>query len=295
MQLVPESEPEPRYSYYLPHHGVLRKSGMMTKLRVVFNGSSRTDTGVSLNDLLHTGAKLQTDLPNVLIWFRQFRYVFSSDVEKMYRQIKVHQDDLNFQRILWRDHSSRTITYQLATVTYGLTCAPFLALRILEQFVHDEGQRFPLAVPVLTKGRYVDDVFGGAWLYSTNSRDCPAVKWYMHGGFPLRKWISNDLEVLRCITSEKRIEALTIPIEENSCIQVLGLSWNPTSNMFHFVINLPTTNILTKREILSTIAKLFDPLGLISPVIIKAKIFIQELWTIKLDWDDPLPPEVTAK
>jgi len=67
-QILPD-EPEPKNVYYLPHHGVLRDHSLTTKLRVVFNGSSFTTSGFSLNDVLHTGAKLQTDLFNVLIWF----------------------------------------------------------------------------------------------------------------------------------------------------------------------------------------------------------------------------------
>ncbi|XP_011883957.1 PREDICTED: uncharacterized protein LOC105571095 [Vollenhovia emeryi] len=93
MTRVPESQPEPSLTYYLPHHGVMRENSSTTRLRVVFNGSSRTSSGHSLNDLLHTGAKLQVDLLNVLLWFRLFRYVFSSDMEKMFRQINIHESD----------------------------------------------------------------------------------------------------------------------------------------------------------------------------------------------------------
>lgn len=85
MKKVPDSQPEPQHTFYLPHHGVWRENSLTTKLRVVFNGLPRISSGLSLNDILHTGAKLQIDLFDVLIWFRQFRYVFSSDVEKMYR------------------------------------------------------------------------------------------------------------------------------------------------------------------------------------------------------------------
>ena len=85
MRRVPSSQPEPSLVYYLPHHGVLREQSLTTKLRVVFNGSSPTTTGVSLNDLLHTGAKLQTDLFDVLLWFRLSLYVFIADIEKMFR------------------------------------------------------------------------------------------------------------------------------------------------------------------------------------------------------------------
>jgi len=93
MVLVPATLPEPSFTYYLPHHGVLRASSSTTKLRVVFNGSSKTKSRLSLNDILHTGPKLQNNLFDVLIWFRQFAYVFSSDIEKMYRQIDIHHDD----------------------------------------------------------------------------------------------------------------------------------------------------------------------------------------------------------
>jgi len=92
MKAISLNQPEPTIKFYLPHHGVWKESSVTTKLRVVFNGSSKSDSGFSLNDLLYTGPKLQTELFDVLIWFRQFRHVFMSDIEKMYRQIAVHPD-----------------------------------------------------------------------------------------------------------------------------------------------------------------------------------------------------------
>lgn len=296
MRRVPDDEPEPSLPFYLPHHGVVRENSLTTKLRVVFNGSSRSSTGVSLNDLLHTGAKLQLDLFDVLIWFRQFRYVFSTDVEKMYRQIKVHPTDWNFQRILWLDESHHIVTYQLTTLTYGLACAPLLALRVLNQLVADEGANFPLAVPVIQRGRYVDDLFGGS---NSIQHACDIVKQLnqlcMAGGFPLQKWISNNSELLDSIPVERRVNSTCLQIEDTTAIQVLGLCWKPAADNFQFTLNLASSSVITKRSVLSTIARLFDPLGLISPVIIQAKIFIQELWTIKIDWDDPLPQHLSAK
>lgn len=233
---------------------------------------------------------MQVDLFEVLIWFRKFRYVFSADVEKMYRQIKVSQSDWDFQRILWFDSSKNITTYQLTTVTYGLACAPFLALRSFEQLVNDEGNKFPLAVPVLREGRYVDDIFGGGNSVSQAQEVAKqTMQLCMAGGFPLQKWVSNHPSILRSIPTDKQADSLTIKIEENTIIQTLGLSWRPSSDSFHFITEMSSITTITKRTVLSTIAKLFDPLGLISPVIIKAKILMQELWSIKLEWDDPLP------
>ncbi|KMQ88503.1 pao retrotransposon peptidase superfamily [Lasius niger] len=137
--------------YYLPHLGVLRENSRTTKLRVVFNGSSRTSSGLSLNNILHAGAKLQTDISEILLWTRTHKILFSTDIVKMFRQIAVQEDDWDLQRILWHGQDGRPVAYRLTTVTYGLNCAPFLALRTIQQLVNDEGHRFPKAIIPLTK------------------------------------------------------------------------------------------------------------------------------------------------
>jgi len=295
MNLVSNSQAKPKIFYYLPHHGVIRESSSTTKLRVVFNGSSRTTTGVSLNDLLHTGSKLQVDVFDVLVWFRQFQYVFSSDIEKMYRQIKVHQEDWNFQRIFWINQEKDIVSYQLTTVTYGLACAPFLALRTLVQLVEDEGHKYPLAVPSLTQGRYVDDIFGGADSISQAQEIVRQLNSIcMAGGFPLQKWISNHPAILESISPERHAKSISLQFDEATITHVLGLCYNTSADAFHFSItSIPSA--MTKRTILSTIAKVFDPLGLLAPVTITAKILIQELWSLKLGWDDSLPLPTSTK
>ncbi|XP_034935545.1 uncharacterized protein [Chelonus insularis] len=133
--------------YYLPYHGVLRKDSVTTKLCVVFIESS--SSGFSVNDIQHTSAKVQKDITDVLIWIRQHKFVFTSDITKMYRRIKVHQDDWDLQRIFWVNEHSNIIPYQLTTVTYSIRSAPFQAIHTLIQLVKDEGHRFPLAVDSL--------------------------------------------------------------------------------------------------------------------------------------------------
>ncbi|XP_034195121.2 uncharacterized protein LOC117611275 [Osmia lignaria lignaria] len=113
--------------YYLPHHGVLRLDSSTAKLRVVFNGSKATTSGKSVNDLMHTGANLLLNVTDVLIWFHHYHHIFATDITKMYRQVAVHKDDWDLQRILWIDEDQNVIPYQLTTVTYGTKAAPFLA------------------------------------------------------------------------------------------------------------------------------------------------------------------------
>ncbi|XP_038106663.1 uncharacterized protein LOC119766285 [Culex quinquefasciatus] len=102
---VGPSEP-PGSAYYLPHHCVLRPSSTTTKLRVVFDGSARTSTGVSINDALKVAPTVQNDLLSILLNFRCYRYVFTTDIPKMFRQIELHPEDTPYQRILWRDDRS---------------------------------------------------------------------------------------------------------------------------------------------------------------------------------------------
>lgn len=296
MKRVENTQCEPEKVYYLPHHGVYREHSLSTKLRVVFNGSSKTTTGYSLNQILHSGAKLQLNLFNVLIWFRMFQYVFFADIEKMYRQIQVHPSDWNYQRIIWIESLGNLIIYTLRTVTYGLICAPFLALRTFEQLILDEGHRFPLALPTMKKGRYVDDFFGGEDTLECTRKVVEQVNNFcMAGGFPLKKWVSNNPEVLSSIPSDQRLDTSAVQIDEAPIIRTLGLSWHPDVDQFRFTLNLEEPKIISKRTILSTISKIFDPLGFLSPITITGRILIQELWSSGLDWDEKLPPTLINK
>ena len=124
-------------SYYWPHHGVLKPDSTTNKLRVMFNGSNPRSTGKSISDIMYTGANLLLDISDVLIWIRHHRYIFATDITKMYRQVKVHEDDWDHLRILPIGAELKETAYQLTLVTYGTKAAPFLAVRALLQLVDD--------------------------------------------------------------------------------------------------------------------------------------------------------------
>ncbi|XP_058817062.1 uncharacterized protein LOC131680358 [Topomyia yanbarensis] len=149
-------------NFYLPHHAILRPDSTTTKTRVVFDGSSKTTSKLSLNDLCYIGPTVQPPLIATILNFRLPQYVITADIEKMYRQIAVHQDDRALQQILWRIQPTDPVsTYQLTTVTYGTACAPYLATRALNQLAEDDGERFPLAARVVKRAFYVDDCLAG--------------------------------------------------------------------------------------------------------------------------------------
>lgn len=155
MRLAPTTETPLPCLVYIPHLPVIRDSSATTRLRVVFNASSRTSNGTSLNEHLLVGAKLQTDLSAVILRWQQYRYVYTADITKMYRQILVDQRDVDYQRILWQENDSDSLReYQLLTVTYGTVSAPFQALRVIRQLAPDDGNSFPLAVSVLNHNMF---------------------------------------------------------------------------------------------------------------------------------------------
>lgn len=281
--------------YYIPHHAVMKPSSTSTKFRVVFDASAKTSSGKSLNDELMVGPVIQQSLMSIILRWRKHRIVFTADISKMYRQILVDKSDQEFQRILWKEAADKQIQeYKLATVTYGTACAPFLAIRTLHQLALDEESNYPRATQILKHDFYVDDVLsGGNTINEAITMQKELKNLLQSGGFQLRKWSSNCSELLNKVTKEDRETSLPLEIHQDNVIKTLGIIWNPGTDTFEFRthsdINVITT---TKRELLSEVSQLFDPLGWISPVTIKAKIMFQKLWLTKTTWNDPVPKEV---
>uniref|UniRef100_A0A0A9XSN0 Actin cytoskeleton-regulatory complex protein SLA1 n=1 Tax=Lygus hesperus TaxID=30085 RepID=A0A0A9XSN0_LYGHE len=107
--MVKANEPPKGLSYYVPHHCIFRPGDEMSRFRVVFDCFMKTDNGVSLNQVLHVGPKLQMDIIDILVRFRIHDIVFTTDIRQMYRNIRVHENDLDFQRIFWRFDSKHLL------------------------------------------------------------------------------------------------------------------------------------------------------------------------------------------
>nr|XP_040219997.2 uncharacterized protein LOC120948080 [Anopheles coluzzii] len=191
-------------AYYLPYHPVFKASSTTTKVRVAFDGSAKTSTGYSLNDILCVGPIVQDELLDIVLRFRTYQIALVGDIAKMYRQI-------------------------------------------------------------------------------------------LNGRFELRKWTSNNLSVLSGLSTEYIGTHSSLHFIPNETVKALGISWKPESDELCFESNTEADEATsTKRSILSSIAKMYDPLGLIAPVIVRAKMLIQELWLLKSGWDEPVPNHIYA-
>ncbi|XP_049884837.1 uncharacterized protein LOC126379881 isoform X3 [Pectinophora gossypiella] len=280
---------KPPVSYFIPHHAVMREKSESTKLRVVYDASCRTSSGFSINDLQMIGPNIQDSLFNILVRFREYNYVMTGDIEKMYRQVQVDDCDRDLQLILWRsDPSSPLKTYRLNTVTYGFASASYLSTRCIWQL--GEESYDPLIKTILQNDFYVDDLITGAQteqelLYIQDS----VVRALSSGCFNLRKFRSNSRGVLQNTLASSH-DNLTL----SQTYDTLGLNWNPDTDTLQFPMSVQgrESNVTTKRSILSQTFQIFDPLGLLSLCTIKPKILMQRLWASKIEWDSVVPSDI---
>ncbi|XP_055941878.1 uncharacterized protein LOC129971925 [Argiope bruennichi] len=278
-------------SYYLPDHGVYKPENSTTKLRVVFNASAPSTSGQSLNDLLLAGA-VKENIFEIMTRFRTYKYAFTADIKKMYRQILIDESQRNLLKILWKDNMNQSpTTYRLNTVTYGTKSAPFLAIRCLKQLALDEAKKFPLASQVTLTEVYMDDfVSGAATLEAAQELQRQLIQMLQTCGMELHKWTSNSSELINNSSEETNQQYFLV--DRHSSVKALGLNWQPKEDYFLFKVDLKIKPFYTKRDVLSVIARLHDPLGLVGPVITKAKIFMQKLWIQQLNWEDTLPQSI---
>ncbi|XP_055633918.1 uncharacterized protein LOC129774235 [Toxorhynchites rutilus septentrionalis] len=296
MKLVPEQElkRDKRIAFYLPHHPVFKELSSTTKIRPVFDGSSKTSSNYSLNDGLMLGPVIQDTLFDLLLRFRKYFVALVADIEKMYLQVMVHPDDTALLRILYRFSPSEPIaTYEMSRVTFGLAPSSFLATRCLQQLALDDGDQHPRAKAALVNDFYVDDFIGGA-----NSEEEAILlrheleQLLSKGGFRLRKWVSNLETVLTGLPLGELGKSSTLNFEQER-VKTLGVNWQPGPDLLSIdVSGFAVSGQWTRRKVYSVIAQLFDPTGITAPVITWAKIRMQLLWVATQGWDDSLSPDL---
>jgi hypothetical protein len=208
----PATEPDASNEYFLPHHAIIKPDSSTTKLRVVFDASAKSSTGLSLNDVIKVGATIQQELFEILLRFRKYQYAFTSDIGKMYRQVLIHEDHHKLQQILWRNDPFQEISaFSLKTVTYGTASAPFLATRALQQLAEDEQSKFPIAAITTKNDFYVDDVLSGAnSLPEALELQSQLINLLKLGGFELHKWCANTPALLSNVPHDRREKKLEL-------------------------------------------------------------------------------------
>lgn len=272
-------------TYWIPHHCV------QDKFRVVFDASCKTTTGLSLNDTQLVGEKLQGELIYILYRFRCFKFAAVADVIQMFRQVMIDRMHWDYQRIFWRKHSSEPLKeYWLTCVTQGTASASFMAVRAMIQCARDNADTYPLAAKAIEDNFYMDDgLFGADDEKIVADLIEQLILCLKSCGFELDKWAFNHKSTFdRSLTHATRNE-----VDIVSEGKVLGLRWTPnTDDLFLRIDPGSTMDIVTKRQIVSEIARLYDPCGYIAPVIVSLKQVIQDIWREGVKWDEAAPGRI---
>lgn len=280
-------------AHYLPHHGVLKMSSTSTKLRPVFNASSRTETGISLNDVLCVGPTIQPESIHIITRFREKKYVLTGDITKMYRQIWVHPLHRKYLRVLWRPTLNEPIRhYEMNTVTFGTSCAPFLATRVIKQIAEDNEVTFPEASSIMSNSFYVDDLlFGVDSIQQGIQLRNQIISMLAKSGMNLCKMSGNDDQLLEGLPSN----IIESKKESNDVIKTLGISYDVRTDEFSYRLNQPKEGPITKTSVLSEVVSVYDPIGWIGPVVLTGKLIMKESWSNDIGWKDELPDDLKEK
>ena len=275
--------------HYLPHHPVVRSDKETTKVRPVFDASSKEKGGKSLNDFLHPGPCLLSKIYDVIIRLCFKKFVLIADIRQAFLNIEICEENRDLLRFLFFDKydDSKFSVYRFKRGCFGVTSLPFIMCATIRYHMNCLKLKNPensLLVEQFLRDLYMDDVvttvnsFQDGVVFYNFARDAMNL-----AGFELRKWYSNSAEMMKYMKCED---------EDNSKLKkILGMVLNSEdeflfdlSEMVAYADQLP----VTKRSILRFGAKFFDVPGYISPVVIIAKIYFQKVCLDNSNWDEEL-------
>ncbi|CDW60787.1 Zinc knuckle protein [Trichuris trichiura] len=214
-QMPAKSEEAFAYEYVTRHDKTTT-----TKCRIVFDGSSRYKS-VALNDLMEAGPPLQADLVGILLRFRRFKVAVQVDIEKMFMQILLHEEDRDFVRFLWRefDRDITSSVWRFTRVSFGLTGSPFLAIAVINKHAEDNADAYKQRAAGVWQNMYVNDLVSSyCTLEEAISVSDEARKLLKSGRFDLKKWTSSCPEAVARFSDDKGRNHPNV-------VMTLGIAW----------------------------------------------------------------------
>ena len=297
--MLVEDEDE-QHQWFLPHHGVYKRSNP-EKCRVVFDCAAQYK-GVSLNDVILQGPNFLNNLSGVLIRFRKEPVAVIGDIKLMFHQCFVMEQDRRFLRFLWwpaGDTTQKPRVHAMKVHLFGGKSSPSVVNYCMRKIADDHAEEFSEpAIDTLRRSFYMDDMIKSVSSVEEAKNLIPEMHALLQaGGFELGKFMSTSRDVIESVEENKRAKSLqNIDLHDSTLPQesALGLKWNVEGDFFTYSVNLQEKP-LTKRGLLATTASLYDPLGLVAPVLLVPKLMQQQLCRQELDWDDVIPEEISEQ
>ena len=280
-------------TWYLPHHGVINEN-KPGRVQVVFDAAAKSQ-GICLNSNLLAGPDLLNNLVGILLKFREHPIAITGDIEGMFNQVLLKEEDREAVRFLWKEspNESEPSHYQMLVHIFGAKDSPTCANFALKQCAENvKGEFSEEAIKTVKQNFYMDD------LIKSIDEEEEGVELVQElctitdrGRFNLHKFNSNSQRIVDSIPVEKRAKNIKNIIDDREIARALGIKWDLKSDFFTFFSNKQIHDI-TKRSILSLTSTIFDPLGFLSPFIVRAKQMIQKLWRKKFGWDEPVDKQI---
>ncbi|XP_061171675.1 uncharacterized protein LOC133181151 [Saccostrea echinata] len=288
IEKVPEDTTTSSVVHYIPHHYV-KKDSSTTPIRIIYYCSCRESRDKpSLNDCLDSTQLILNDLTSVLTRFRLHEFAITTDIEKAFLHFGLHENDRDATRFLWlkdpNDLNSSLVPYRFKAVLFGATCSPFILNATILKHLQNKNST---SAGILRRDLCVDNVI------SSFASETDAIEYFresrkimMDAGMKLRSWASNS----KLLHTEAMHNGLH---DSDDLKKLLGLRWDPMNDKLSFAKReIPKIETVTKRLILQYSSQIYDPLGILSPVTVRAKILLQSLWKQRYEWDNPVPDEI---
>ncbi|GFQ96579.1 integrase catalytic domain-containing protein [Trichonephila clavata] len=289
--------------FYLPHHAVIRSDKTTSRLRIVFDGSAHEDGHSSLNQSLYTGPNLHPNMLELLLRFLKNPVAFTADVKSAFLQIELDLRDREFTRFFWTDNlNNDPYVLNFTRVLFGLRPSPYLLAATLKHHFKKYKEQYPHTFDLLNSSIYVDDfICGRNDVPDALRTTLECLQIFSDASMLLRKWRTNSKQ-LDLLWQQEGVEtefSETSATDLKPPIKVLGLAWDSEKDLIYFdpkdLLKFMSRKTESKRFNLSVVGRIFDPIGILGPFVIKLKCLLQDLWTLGVDWDSELPPKLRHK
>ncbi|XP_063362896.1 uncharacterized protein LOC134651724 [Cydia amplana] len=294
IEVVDPTIPADHPVHYLPFHMVQQKG---KGGRLVYDASAKLKNEKSLNECLYRGPNMLEDLTGLVLKFRIGKIAITADVEKAFLQVGLQEEDRDVTRFLWVKDLEKELTddnimqYRFCRVPFGVISSPFLLAATIRYHLSKTNKSL---LPVIADKCYVDNL-----VTSVQSREealnlyAQTTNSFKELGMNIRDWMSNDKDFVDKIPEQKRAK-------QESEMKILGLIWNLENETLKLKLNNETFESeiidrrITKKGVLRVLARLYDPCGFVSPLMLPGKLLFQEICTRKLKWDEILPEDLST-
>ena len=288
--------------YLIPSFIVTRTDKQSTQHRLVIN-AAKAFNGQSINDYIASTPDAMNELYSVLLRFRLGKYAYTADVRHMFLRIRTDPRDARYLRIFYQPVAKGPIqVVECSRHLFGLKSSPFVAMEIVKSHARDCSERWPLASQAVIDATIVDDVLtSGDTEQEVTELHGQLEQFFASLSMKVHKCASSCQAVMETIPEDRRAKQTILEDiasanpELMPVIKTLGLVYEPIQDHFRFEYHCERREAWTLRKMVSTVAGLYDPLGLVSPFLMMGRAIVQLIWTSGKKWDDRLDEATQRK